>query len=460
MPDTDIQAMAPLYQKAYDGDPVRALYGAKMGDVFRTHTVMENNGGGDGIKFEVVTPGSVVASMDYAIAGGAMAAFGFDVPLVNIHFRATVTRDAIDKAKMKGSKKLFEVTKMALDMGVFEALKKFDRHCAARRGEIGVIQAIVGSTLTLASPSRPTVADKSLTNRLKRQMRLVAGITPGAGVLKGADPGDVGTILSYVDATAVVTLTAAVPATWAVGDTLWQEGDAYFTQTLKGGRRTIAGALAWLDPTPAVNGELFYGLDRFDYAPDAEPLRFDCTDLPYRTALLRMASYGYSQDREFDLCLISSEQWPEIILEADAREIVTVTVTKDAAGGKKIVIGAQGIAFSNGAGGIMHALQWPRLESGIVIMGNSANAPFKIAYTDKNLIRLHTDGQDLVAAGRGWRHRLDHRRKGRGAASRGRSPGRPLQQVADRLDGRHQVHRPAPGVGQASLRTEPDPWSA
>lgn len=392
MADTDLAAMTPLYQKVYDGDPAQVVYGGKLGDVFRSNTDLENNGAGEAIVFEVISSGSVLASPDYEIAGGALAAFRFEVKPVSIHFRATVTREAIDTAKGKGSKKLFEVTKMALDMALHEAMRKFDRHAAARRGELGVIQAIAGSTITIASPSAPTVAAPSLVNRLKQGMVMVAAVTPGAGVLKGADPGDTGTILNWNDDTGVITLTAAVAGTFAVGDTLFEKGDAYFTQTLR--RRTITGALDWLNPVAAVNGENFHGQDRYDNPRDTQPIRFNCSGKTYRTALLQMASRGYGMGREFNICFAASDQWANIILEADAREIVAITISKDAAGGKKIVIGAQAIAFSNGAGGMMNILQWPLLEPGIILMGNTKNAPFKIAYTDK-LVRLHSDGQDL-----------------------------------------------------------------
>lgn len=390
MADTDVNAVSSLLQKVYDGDPVSNVFDFEMSDVFRTHCDIESNGGGENVNFEVISAGTVLASMDYALAGGALKSFRFSVEPVSIHIRATVTREAIDKAKGKGSKAMLQVTKMAMDMALYEAWRKFDRHAAAKRGELGIITAIAGSTITIGRVAG--TADGWITNRLKPGMVVVAGATPGAGTLRGADPGDEEIVASWDDSTAIVTMESAISGNWQVGDTIWEKGDAYFTQTLKNGRRCITGAPGWLDETAATNGENFYGQDRFDNAFDLQPMRVSATTgHTARKILVKALTRMYGQRGiAAKIGFLPTLFWEKLLLEEDSRAIV---VEKDAKN-KKITIRLSGVEIDNGAGGVCTFYQWPYLGSDFGYIGNDKEAPFKIMYTDR-MVRLHEDGQGL-----------------------------------------------------------------
>src|SRR5688572_13339131 len=162
--------VSPLLQKVYDGDPVSNVLDHKKRSTFRSLCEIENNGAGENINFEVIGYGTMVSSMDYALAGGSFEAFRFAVEPVSIHFRAIVEREAIDKAKGKGAKAMLQVQKMHLDMAIEVAWQKFDRHSAAKRGEIGIITAIAGSTITIGRVAG--TADPWITNRLREKMVL------------------------------------------------------------------------------------------------------------------------------------------------------------------------------------------------------------------------------------------------------------------------------------------------
>lgn len=391
MADNDINAVAGLTQKVYDSDPVANVFDFEMSDVFRSHCDIESNGAGEDFNFSIVGAGSVVASLDYELAGGAIATYKFTVTPRVYTFRATVHRAAIDVAKMKGSKAVFQTQKMALDMALYEAWRKFDKHCAAKRGEIGIITAIAGSTITIGRVAG--TADGWITNRLKPGMILVSGATPGTGNLRGSSPGDEEIVSSWNDATAVVTCASSISGNWQVGDTIWEKGDAYYDQTLKNGRRAIAGVPAWLDETAASNGENFFGQDRFDNSYDLEPMRVTLTSgTTARKGFVRALTRMYGQRGiAANLGFVPTTVWERFLLEEDNREIVTIE--KNAVG-KKIMIKLESVKISNGAGGVCEFYQWPYLASDFAYMGNAKQAPFKIGYTDR-MVRLHEDGQGL-----------------------------------------------------------------
>jgi len=380
MADLTLGAVTPLLQKAYDGDPVKTAFDHEMSDVFHSRCELESNGGGEAIAFEVISEGTALASPDYALAGGAMESFRFEITPRNIHFRARVLRESMDSAKGKGSKALYNFMKMALDNAIGVAMRKLYRWEAAINGEIGVVTAVDGSTFTI---------DTSLTNRLSEDMVLVGAATNGSGNLNGADPGTEEVVESWNDDTGVVTCTSAV--SFSVGDTIWEKGDVYYNQAKP---RAIAGAFGWCNPTAATNGENFYGQDRYDHPRTLQPHRISLSNIALRAAVLRLASRAYSKGIALDVAFIPTPQWTSFLETSDAREIVNVSVTKMGSGNKAIVIGAQAIQISNGAGGSMDLLQWPYMLGGSILAGNSKKAPFKLMYTDK-LVRLHTDGQDL-----------------------------------------------------------------
>jgi hypothetical protein len=390
MPDTDVNAVSSLLQKVYDGDPVSNVFDMEMSDPFRTHCEIENNAGGENVNFEVIGAGTVLVSPDYALAGGAIETFRFSVEPISYHLRATITRDALDKVKGKGSKALLNVSKTAMDMALYEAWRKFDRHAAAKRGELGIITGISGSTVTIGRVAG--TADGWITNRLKPKQVHVAAATPGTGTLRGSDPGDEEIVLSWNDTTGVITYTNAVSGNWVIGDTLFEKGDAYFTQTLKNGRRNITGVPGWLDETAASAAESFYGKDRSTAPYDLEPMRIAVTSgHTARKALVRAMTRASGQRGiSCTIGFLPTPVMEKLLLEEDSR---TIVVEKQAQG-KKIEIKLSGVSIDNGAGGMCEFFGWPYLASDFGYIGNHKQAPFKIMYTDR-MVRLHEDGQGL-----------------------------------------------------------------
>lgn len=372
MADVELSTITPLTQKAYDGDPVSVLF-KPDGSSFRNMCGMESNGMGDSFNFEVISEGSTLTSPDYSLAGGALAAYRFAVTPMTYHFRATVTREAIDAAKLKGSKALFQTQKLQLDMAIDVAMKKIDRHLGAINGEIDTITGVSGSTFTLV--------DKSKVNRLREGMVLVSAVTNGSGALSGVEE----TVLSWNDDTGVVTCTNAVG--FANGDTIWEKGDVFTGQTK---RKSLTGAFGWCNPTAASGGESFYGQDR-SLAPRAlQPGRASYSGVPLRKALIRAAGRNAAAGRPVKVCFVAEPQYTALREEADDREIVNFTTDKQSPGGKKITIGFEAIRLTNGNGGTMDVLMWPYCPAGIFLMGDHDKGEFRIVYTDK-LVRLHVD---------------------------------------------------------------------
>lgn len=373
MADVELSTITPLTQKAYDGDPISVLF-TPDGTVFRNRCGMESNGMGTDFNFEIINEGSTLASPSYALTGGALAAYRFSVTPVTYHFRATVAREAIDAAKLKGSKALFQTQKLQLDMAIKVAMKKIDRHLAAKNGEIGTITGVTGSTFTLV--------DKSAVNRLKDGMVLVAAEFNGTGALRAMEE----TIAAggINRDTGVITCTSAVGFT--NGDTIWEKGDVFAGQTK---RYSLTGAFGWCDPVAASASENFHGLDRSTDPDSLQPDRASYSGVPLRTALIRAGGRNAARGRPVKVCYVAEPQYTKMREEADAREIVHVNVQKG-----KITIGVEAIRLTNGGGGTMDVLMWPYCPSGVFLMGDDEVGEFKIVYTDK-LVRLHTDGADL-----------------------------------------------------------------
>jgi hypothetical protein len=381
MADVELSTITPLTQKAYDGDPVSVLFKPE-GTSFRNRCGLESNGMGDSFNFEIISEGTTLTSPDYSLAGGAMTAYRFAVTPMTYHFRATVTREAIDAAKLKGSKALFQTQKLQLDMAIEVAMKKIDRHLAAVNGEIGTITGVTGSQFTLV--------DKSAFNRLRKGMTLVSAATNGSGALSGVEE-----IVSTINPdTGVVTTVSACGFT--NGDTIWEKGDVFTGQTKK---KSLSGAFAWCGTTAAAGSENFYGLDR-STDPDAlQPGRSDYAGVPLRKALIRAAGRNAAVGRPVKVCYVAEPQYTSLREEADDREIVNITMEKSVQGGKKITIGLEAIRLTNGHGGTMDVLMWPYCPAGVFLMGDDDKGEFKLVYTDK-LVRLHLDEGAL------W-HRLE-----------------------------------------------------
>lgn len=381
MADVELSTITPLTQKAYDGDPVSVLF-TPDGTVFRNRCGMESNGMGDSFNFEIISEGSTLTSPDYSLAGGALQAYRFAVTPMTYHFRATVTRESIDAAKLKGSKALFQTQKLQLDMAIEVAMKKIDRHLGAKNGEIGTITNVTGSTFTLV--------DKSATNRLKEGMILVSAATNGSGALSGVEE----TVLSWDDDTGVVTCTNAVGFT--NGHTIWEKGDVFTGQTK---RKSLTGAFGWCDPVAASAAESFYGQDRSTAPRSLQPDRASYSGVPLRKALIRAAGRQSAKGKAPNVVYVAEPQYTAMREEADDREIVNITLEKKAQGGKTITIGIEAIRLTNGNGRTMDVLMWPYCPAGQFLMGNDEKGEFKLIYTDK-LVRLHLDEGAL------W-HRLE-----------------------------------------------------
>lgn len=398
MPDIEVSTLDPALQKHYDEDYPELVYNNDQDPGLKyLETVKEEDAGGQGIVVDIIDRGSVQASPDYGYAGGAFGVRKFDIPMNVLHWKASLTQESLDAAKKKGGRAVFDVQKQAIDMAFQEVFSKLAYHFMGRRGEIGHIAAINGATITLGNDSAGTgtgTADSSLLNRLREGQSLVAadlytGNQRGASV---GGQGDVGTVLSWNESTAVVTLNA-VPGTWAVGDILWDKFDRYYTPST-GGFRAIAGAKAWIDPFASPGSENFMGTDR-SLAPNSlQPYRMSLAGLDLKAGLIRLRSRHRAQRGVIcDTAWVASPQFSAIEETVDASSIRDFQLTREAPNGAKLTVGLRGLQVPNGNGGVMNVVELPRLESGLVMMGpmEKKEFGFKMAFTDQ-LIRIDKSG--------------------------------------------------------------------
>jgi hypothetical protein len=376
MADVTLENVTPLLQKAYDGMPVEVIFGNDA-TPFRNACTLESNGAGEGYTFEVISEGSTLVSPSYELAGGSLAAFRFSVKPVTYHLRATVTTEAIDSLKGKGSKAMFDLAKKQLDMAAKKAMRKVDQHLGSKNGAIGTVTVTSGTVLTLANPAA--------INRLEPGMILVGAEENGDGDLRGgaSTPTEM-VVESWTNAGAV---TVDDTTGFTTGDTIWQKGDVLGDQSK---RKSLTGAFDWCDPVAASASEDFHGLDRSTAPTVVQPSRESYSGVPLRAALLRASGFLANMGRPVNKCYVAEKQYTALREEADAREIVNISVDK----GNKIVVGCEGIRLSNMNGGTMDVIMWRYCPSGVFLMGDDKEGEFKLIYTDK-LVRLHTEGGGL-----------------------------------------------------------------
>jgi hypothetical protein len=372
--EVTLESVTSLLQKAYDNMPAEVIFGTDA-TPFRNNCTLENNAGGEGYTFEIISEGSTLVSPNYSLAGGALAAYRFSVKPVTYHLRATVTKEAIDSLKGKGSKAMFDLAKRQLDIATKVALRKIDRHLGSKNGAIGTSASEVGSTITLDDPSA--------INRLAPGMILVGATTNGSGNLFNGEL----TVVSWTDAGVITCLEDVGTENFTVPCTLWEKGDVLATQSA---RISLTGGIEWVDAVAATNGENFHGLDRFDSAMVTQPTRKSYSGVPLRAALLRAAGTQAAMGKPVNRVYVSEKQYTALREEADVREIVTVQIEKS----KTIVVGCEAIKLSNLNGGTMDVIMWRFCPNGIFMMGDDREGEFKLIYTDK-LVRLHTDGGGL-----------------------------------------------------------------
>jgi hypothetical protein len=377
---TDINAFSGRYQRVYDADPVSTLWDSEILNPFYKNLDHESNGAGEAYAFTVTTPGSTTTSPDYTLDKGSMASYQFLVKPRTYHFRATITREAIDKAKVKGSKALFNAGKEQLDTAIEVALQKVQLHMARDNGEVGVISGVSGSNMTIPKHALAQVDVDTI---------LLSAATNGSGDLVGGSTTPTEEVITAInEATGELTTASAVGFT--NGYTVWVKGDVYYDQNK---RRSLTGAFGWLNATAAANGVDFHGQDRYDANGKLEPVRMSLSGLDLRSGIIALAAKARQKRIAVNIGYVPSEQWNSLIMTADAREIVTVNTEKKAVG-KTINLGSTALMVPNGNGGMMELYEWPDMPGGILMLGNAKKAPFKIIFTDK-LVRLHMDGGGL-----------------------------------------------------------------
>lgn len=383
MADLGLPEVSPLLQLRYQRDFNQIIFNNKTDALFaHLETKSENDGGGAGYVIQFQTEGTVTASADYALAGGAYGAHQCTVTAAYVNWKATVTKKAIDGAKEKGGRALFDVCKTAIDMAMHKTMRKIGRHLSSRYAEIGRIAAIAGATVTIGNGLPATTdANPVMTNRLSASMVLVAAAAQLTGTLRGASPGDSATLASWDPGTGVLTVNA-VPGTWQVGDYLYEKGDRYYDGAT--GQRMLAGIKAWLDH---VADGTIYGKNRAGI-PELQPMRKNLSGIDLRVGLLRLQQELFTNGSEADLAFCSPVQWTAIQESVDASQIVNVNVTKEGSAGT-FTIGFKGIELAGSGNKPLVVLQSVYIESGLVYMGpfNDKEYGFKLYYTDK-LIRI------------------------------------------------------------------------
>jgi hypothetical protein len=398
MSDATLATVAPLLDKYFTKDISEVVFDIEDCDPWIAYLQLngENTAGGnDGnIVVRVTDDGDIVVSPDLESAGGSIGTYRFTVPVSKLEWKARIRREALDATK--GSPRgVFDLAKKTIAAHVRQSIIKLAKHSLTKRGCLGVIKGVSGSDITIGSLSTATgstaSADLGLENRFRAGMILVASDALATGNLRDtvALTADTLTVLAVTPGTTDLTLTmsGAISGTeWAAGDYLFEKGDSYFSRAT---RRTMAGAFEWVDYIAPVDGEDFFGNDRFDH-PNLTAMRYNATGKAYKTALLKARSKFKQLGKPApDTAFISQTAYDEIEDDTDKSSVVTVMLNKEGPGGRVLQVGVTGIRLTNGNGGTLDVVALPFMEHGIFLMGNTKKSPFVLSYTDK-LVRMDT----------------------------------------------------------------------
>ncbi len=201
------------------------------------------------------------------------------------------------------------------------------------RGEIATIVAGAGvCTVTLTNPSDIVF--------FERDMRLQAATWDGTGVA-GVIRVPTDTINSIDRSAGTFTITGGVvPATWANGDFLFQQGDI---------SSVVTGLEGWLPVVAPVAGDAFFGLDRSVDPTRLAGSRFNGIGLPIEEALKRISTLIVRNGGRPDTVFLNPIDYERLELSLEGRARFE-TMTSQVGGKRSASIGFDSMIITTTAG--------------------------------------------------------------------------------------------------------------
>lgn len=191
-------------------------------------------------------------------------------------------------------------------------------HSATRSLATAMFRNGTGSIGQISTATAPTTAiilenTEEIVN-FEVGMELVASDADG-GALGSAD---IVTITAVNRSTGTLTVTPDAGAiaghNWAVGDFMYQEGDAENAGTaLK-----LSGFDAWL-PSTAPTSTAFFGVDRSVDTDRLGGIRYDGSSETVEEALISAASRGGREGAMLDVCFLNHQHWAELVKSLGAK---------------------------------------------------------------------------------------------------------------------------------------------
>lgn len=366
----------------------------------------DNSNGGKSFSVKVVGDGDVTSSAEYLSAGGRAVYNEFLIPAATEHWRAQWTLDAMLAANTKGTDGAFDLAKETIDIHQAAAKRRFGINLGGKGwGSLAGIQARTtgaSGTITLGMPDgTSSTAVPELARRFYVGQKLYAADAEDSGAMRGtqvtlATSDAVATITSINYDTGVLTCDT-VPASFAVGDYIGQQGNRFYNTTTYPTRRLVVGLEAWLSPE-VVTGAL--GGVTLTSRPDLQPIRTSASGKSIKDGLIDADVFHFTQGKPREGLAIFTT--PELLrtLAKNQEKTKVVEITRDEKGqvGKKVVISVSAFMLDG-----MGSQPIPVMASNFIRPKTAFLGPFmskkygfQLRYSGSKLINVNTYADGLV----------------------------------------------------------------
>lgn len=336
---------------------------------------------GDVYPLPVHYGGSSNFSSDFSTAQGSGNSRQIKFNLTHSEYHATAQiADLVRLASGKDKGAFVRAAKHEIDDAINNVAEKIEEFIFGDGdGAIGTIASISGSTVTMSDPTEVDSIAKG---------HVLDGATSTAGTSV-----DGTYTVDTVDRDAGSFTTTAVPANWAVGDTLYHDGDK---------NNVLQGFGAWL-PASAPGATTFFGVDRSVDTVKLGGVRVDGTsEGTIRESLIKAGYRLHREGSRPDLVFLNPMDLGELIDELGSKEIYN----RPSNNGKAAQMGFNSVVLQlpQGSVEVVSARHCPK---GVSYMVQSDT--WELAFIDELVANTTTPNGDMLRA-RESTNQAEHRR--------------------------------------------------
>lgn len=332
----------------FDGKPTALMFNEDT-DAFLTMCLDEadDSNGGRYFMVQVVGLGDITSNATMLQAGGRAIYDELKIDAVTKHIRGQITQDSLLAAKSRDQANGgFDLTLETVEMHISVAKQQLGLDLGGKGwGSLaGIYARTTGAlgTITVGMPDGTSAtAVAELARRFFVGQRLYSADLEDTGNMKGslgADrrSSDAIAIITAINYQTGVLSCDTVPASFAVGDYIGQQGNRYYDAA--NGRLLPIGMEGWLPPevaTDTIGGKSRSG------RPDLQPDRFDATGKSIKDAFFEADTFHFvlRKPREGMAILCTPEALRILNVKQEALKTIEITRKEKGSAGGTITIG-------------------------------------------------------------------------------------------------------------------------